>query len=56
METLQTRDVDDTKRNEFYGIILSDSDRLLGTIEQILRTGRVGVVQPQTASGADESR
>jgi two-component system, OmpR family, sensor histidine kinase SenX3 len=42
VETLQTRTLDDTKRNEFYGIILSDSDRLLGSIEQILRTGRVG--------------
>jgi two-component system sensor histidine kinase SenX3 len=42
VETLKTRMVDESKRNEFYGIILSDSDRLLGTIEQILRTGRVG--------------
>jgi signal transduction histidine kinase len=42
VETLQTRTLDDSKRNEFYGIILSDSDRLLGSIEQILRTGRVG--------------
>ena len=42
VETLKTRAVDEEKRNEFYGIILSDSDRLLGTIEQILRTGRVG--------------
>jgi len=42
VETLQTRSVDDQKRKEFYGIILRDSDRLLGTIEQILRTGRIG--------------
>ena len=42
VETLKTRTVEEAKRNEFYGIILSDSDRLLGTIEQILRTGRVG--------------
>jgi two-component system, OmpR family, sensor histidine kinase SenX3 len=42
VETLKTRTVEETKRDEFYGIILSDSDRLLGTIEQILRTGRVG--------------
>jgi two-component system sensor histidine kinase SenX3 len=42
VETLQSRALDETKRNEFYGIILSDSARLLGTIEQILRTGRVG--------------
>jgi two-component system, OmpR family, sensor histidine kinase SenX3 len=42
VETLKTRAVDEAKRNEFYSIILSDSDRLLGAIEQILRTGRVG--------------
>src|ERR1700683_4142204 len=42
LETLKTRAVEEAKRDEFYGIILSDSDRLLGTIEQILRTGRVG--------------
>jgi two-component system, OmpR family, sensor histidine kinase SenX3 len=42
VETLQTRALDESKRNEFYGIILADSDRLLGSIEQILRTGRVG--------------
>jgi len=42
LETLQTRAVDEAKRNDFYGIMLEDSDRLLETIEQILRTGRIG--------------
>ena len=42
VETLQTRAVDEAKRKEFYQIILEDSDRLLNTIEQILRTGRIG--------------
>ena len=42
VETLQTRTVDENKRSEFYRTILEDSDRLLGTIEQILRTGRLG--------------
>jgi two-component system sensor histidine kinase SenX3 len=42
VETLQTRTVDENKRSEFYRTILADSDRLLGTIEQILRTGRLG--------------
>lgn len=41
LETLQTRSVDETKRKEFYRIMLEDSDRLLATIEQILRTGRM---------------
>lgn len=42
LETLQTRTVDDTKRREFYRIMVEDSERLLATIEQVLRTGRIG--------------
>jgi two-component system, OmpR family, sensor histidine kinase SenX3 len=42
LETLQTRAVDEDKRQEFYRIMVEDSDRLLGTIEQVLRTGRIG--------------
>ncbi|SRR5579883_64679 len=42
LETLQKRSVEETKRQEFYRIMLDDSDRLLATIEQILRTGRIG--------------
>ncbi len=42
LETLRTHAVDDGKRQEFYAIMLHDSDRLLSTIEQVLRTGRVG--------------
>jgi len=42
LETLQTRAVDEEKRKEFYSIMLDDSERLLATIEQILRTGRMG--------------
>lgn len=42
LETLQTRDVDDAKRKEFYGIMLEDSDRLLHTVEQVLRASRTG--------------
>jgi two-component system sensor histidine kinase SenX3 len=42
LETLQKRPVEETKRQDFYRIMLEDSDRLLATIEQILRTGRIG--------------
>jgi two-component system sensor histidine kinase SenX3 len=42
LETLQKRPVEEAKRKEFYRIMLEDSDRLLATIEQILRTGRIG--------------
>jgi len=43
LETLQTRAVDEAKRLEFYRIMVEDSERLLGTIEQVLRTGRIGL-------------
>lgn len=42
LETLLTRPVEEQKRAEFYRVMLDDSDRLLSTIEQVLRTGRVG--------------
>src|SRR5947209_9478863 len=42
LETLLSRSVPEQKRLEFYRIMLEDSDRLLTTIEQVLRTGRVG--------------
>jgi len=42
LQTLQTRDLDEPKRREFYRIMLEDSDRLLNTIEQVLRAGSVG--------------
>jgi two-component system sensor histidine kinase SenX3 len=45
LETLQTRAVDEDKRKEFYRIMLEDSDRLLSTIEQVLRTGRIGMTR-----------
>ncbi|HYL39536.1 MAG TPA: HAMP domain-containing sensor histidine kinase [Bryobacteraceae bacterium] len=42
LETLQTRPVDDAKRQQFYGTMIEDCERLLATIEQVLRTGRIG--------------
>ena len=41
LETLKTRDVDEAKRAEFYEVMLKDSDRLLNTVEQVLRAGRI---------------
>ena len=39
LQTLQARDLDEAKRQDFYRIMLEDSDRLLHTIEQVLRAG-----------------
>jgi signal transduction histidine kinase len=43
LETLKTREVDEDQRREFYNIMLADSDRLLLTVEQVLRAGRTGL-------------
>jgi two-component system, OmpR family, sensor histidine kinase SenX3 len=42
LETLQRRDVDQAQRGEFYRSMLEDSDRLLGTVEQVLKAGEAG--------------
>src|SRR5215216_5439547 len=42
LETLKSREVDEEQRREFYNIMLADSDRLLLTVEQVLRAGRTG--------------
>lgn len=42
LETLQRHEVPEEKRREFYGIMLSDSERLLAMVEQVLKAGEVG--------------
>jgi len=42
LETLQSREVEDQRRREFYRLMLSDTDRLLNTVEQVLRAGQAG--------------
>jgi signal transduction histidine kinase len=39
LETLETRQLSDEQRRDFYRIILEDTDRLTGTVEQILKAG-----------------
>ena len=41
LETLQRREVDDAKRREFYQLMLVDTERLMGTVEQVLKAGAV---------------
>ena len=50
LETLKTRDVDEEQRHEFYNIMLADSDRLLHTVEQVLRAGRTGLKRRRIAN------
>jgi two-component system, OmpR family, sensor histidine kinase SenX3 len=41
LETLQRRDVDESQRQSFYKLMLGDTDRLLETVEQVLKAGQV---------------
>src|SRR5690349_9540510 len=50
LETLKTREVDEDQRREFYNIMLADSERLLVTVEQVLRAGRTGMKRRRIAT------
>jgi two-component system, OmpR family, sensor histidine kinase SenX3 len=41
VQTLQRREVDEAQRREFYRLMLDDTDRLLGTVEQVLKAGAI---------------
>lgn len=47
LQTLQRRDVDDAQRREFYRLMLDDSDRLLMTVEQVLKAGEATHKKPR---------
>jgi two-component system sensor histidine kinase SenX3 len=42
LETLQSRDVGDQQRKQFYQVMLADADRLQHTVEQVLKAGVAG--------------
>jgi two-component system, OmpR family, sensor histidine kinase SenX3 len=42
LETLQRRELPEPQKQEFYRLMLSDTDRLMQTVEQVLRAGRAG--------------
>lgn len=41
LQTLQRRELSEHERHDFYRIMLEDTDRLLGTVEQVLKAGEV---------------
>jgi len=50
LETLKTRDVPEDKKEEFYDIMLNDSERLLSTVEQVLLAGKSREKRPKSDS------
>jgi signal transduction histidine kinase len=41
LQTLESRPVEETQRRDFYRIMLEDTDRLLGSVEQVLKASQV---------------
>lgn len=41
LETLQRREVDEARRREFYQLMLVDTERLMVTVEQVLKAGAI---------------
>ena len=39
LQTLQRREVDEAQRRQFYELMLLDTERLMGTVEQVLKAG-----------------
>ncbi len=46
LQTLKQRELSQEKRDEFYEIMLADSDRLLGTVEQVLAASKAKARSP----------
>ena len=42
LETMQRRDVGEAKRQQFFNIMISDTERLLATVDQVLTAGEIG--------------
>ena len=42
LQTLQRRDIADEQRREFYGSMLEDTNRLMKTVDQVLKAGKAG--------------
>src|SRR6266576_217404 len=41
LETLESRQLSEPQRHDFYRIMLEDTDRLIGTVEQVLKASQV---------------
>jgi len=41
LQTLEKRKLSDDQRQDFYRLMLDDTERLLGTVEQVLRAGEI---------------
>lgn len=56
LQTLQSREVHEERRREFYDTMLRDTDRLMNTIEQVLRAARTASTKPLLQAQVDLSQ
>src|SRR5246500_173743 len=42
LQTLESRQLEEEQRREFYRIMMEDTDRLMGTVEQVLKASQLG--------------
>jgi two-component system, OmpR family, sensor histidine kinase SenX3 len=42
LQTLQRREIEDWQRHEFYRLMLEDTNRLMNTVDQVLKAGKAG--------------
>jgi len=49
LQTLERRDVEESQRKDFYRLMLDDTDRLMGTVEQVLKAGTATVRKSRRA-------
>jgi signal transduction histidine kinase len=49
LQTLQSRDVDEARRRQFYDVMLADAERLHQTVDQVLTAGVAGQKRKETA-------
>ncbi len=52
LQTLQSREVDEAQRKQFYDIMLADAERLHLTVEQVLKAGALSQKQKRKAKAA----
>lgn len=52
LQTLQSREVDEAQRKQFYEIMLADAERLHLTVEQVLKAGSLTQKQKRKAKAA----
>ena len=50
LQTLQRRQVNEAQQHEFYQLMLEDTDRLMKTVDQVLKAGKAGARKEQRIS------